>query len=196
MAKLYFRHGPVSASKTANLLMVADNYKRQNKKCIVAKPKIDTRYAESLVASRTGLNRNAEIVVDTNTNIYKVVSSSFSTVDCLLVDEVQFLTREHIVQLREIATFLNIPVICYGLRTTYQAKLFPACEQLFALADAIEEIKTTCFYCAKKAILNMKLSGGVPTNKGDDKPDLGFEEKYIPTCYRHYHEQLGLTLDQ
>src|SRR5690606_602377 len=102
-------------------------------------------------------------------------------VHCLLVDEAQFLSADQIDQLRSIATHSGIPVICYGLRTDFRTHLFPGAARLMEVADAIEEIKTTCAYCNSKAVFNLKLIDGIPTREGPTV-DMGCEEKYLPTC--------------
>lgn len=102
---------------------------------------------------------------------------------CILVDEAQFLNKDQIMQLRFVATYLNVPVICYGLRTNYLGELFSGSQALFCYADSIEEIKNTCQYCNKKAILNLRIKSN---GTNDGSIDLGFEDKYVPTCFRHY----------
>ena len=103
-------------------------------------------------------------------------------ISCILVDEVQFLSKENIVQLRFLATFYKIPVITYGLRTNFYGKLFKGSEALMALADTIEEVKNTCHYCNKKATMNLKI-----VNDGNNNEvNLGFEDKYLPACYKHF----------
>lgn len=102
---------------------------------------------------------------------------------CILVDEAQFLNKDQIMQLRFVATYLNVPVICYGLRTNYLGELFSGSQALFCYADSIEEIKNTCQYCNKKAILNLRIKSN---GTNDGSIDLGFEDKYVPTCFQHY----------
>ena len=113
----------------------------------------------------------------------------FGDAHCILVDEAQFLSPEVIDQLRHISTELDVPVICYGLRGDFRTKLFPGSQRLMELADAIEEIKTTCYYCNSKAMFNLKLIDGVPTTAGPTI-DLGTEEKYLPTCARCYSHKI------
>ena len=180
MPKLYFRYGTMNSSKTMNLLMVAHNYEQQNKQVIVIKPKIDGRFGENYVASRTGFRRPANIILDVNDNILQN-DFKWSSISCVLVDEAQFLQPFQIDHLREIS--LQVPVICYGLRTDYRSKLFPGSKRLMELADTIEEIKTICFLCPKKSIINMKFIRGRVIIEGSDEPDLGAEEKYKPVCW-------------
>jgi thymidine kinase len=188
MAKLYFRYGVVGSSKTTQLLGVAHNYKQQNKNALVIKPKLDIRSGD-MISSRTGLEHKADILVDEKTDLQLEILSR-NNLSCILVDECQFFSKEHIDQLRYIASFENIPVICYGLRTDYMGNLFTGSESLMCLADTIEEIKNTCWYCNKKAIMNLKMINGKVISNGTDAPDLGFEDKYLPVCYKHYYEMI------
>ena len=110
-------------------------------------------------------------------------------IDCVLVDEVQMMTKEHVNQLREITLTYNTPVICYGLRVSYTLELFEASKQLLALADKLEEIKTVCWYCNSKATHNLKLVDGKPVYEGNPI-DIGGLEKYLPVCYKHFAHPL------
>lgn len=186
MAKLYFRYGTVGSAKTMNLLAVAHNYRNQNKEVLLIKPKLDTRFGDQVIQSRSGLMMDADLLVQDDTVLDVKMIESYN---CLLVDEAQFLSEELIDQLRDISSNYNVPVICYGLRTDFCTNLFAGSKRLLELADAIEEIKTTCAFCNKKAIFNLKLSNGVPTIDGPIV-DLGAEEKYLPACSQCYQNQL------
>jgi len=186
MAKLYFRHGTVSSAKTMNLLVVAHNYRQQGKKVLVLKPALDTRFGEDSIRSRAGLEQKADILLNESS---RIPLEALEGVSCVLVDEAQFLSTRVINQLREIAVFNNIPVICYGLRTDFRSQLFEGAKRLMELADAIEEVKTTCAFCNRKAIMNLKHSNGRATIEGPSV-DLGAEEKYFPACYSCYCDQL------
>lgn len=190
MAKLYFRYGTVVSAKTLNLLAVAHNYQQQEKSPVLIKPAIDTRFGAEWIMTRAGLKMAADIVARPGEKIVLPVKEAIS---CVLVDEAQFLDPEHIDQLHDVAhpyRDRGIPVICYGLRTNFRTELFPAAKRLFELADAIEEIKTTCHYCDNKAIFNMKLLNGEPTLDGPEI-DLGCEEKYLPVCARCYKKKIN-----
>jgi thymidine kinase len=182
MPKLYFRYGAMSSSKTANLLMVAHNYEIQNKKILIIKPQIDVRFGNNLIKSRAGLEKPADIVLSQDENIFDK-NIDFSEYNAILVDEVQFLTEKQIEDLRYLTKYL--PVICYGLRTDYRLKLFPASKRLLELADSIEEVKTTCHFCNKKAIINLKFNNvnGSIIKDGNDEVDLGAEDKYLGSCW-------------
>jgi thymidine kinase len=186
MAKLYFRYGTVGSAKTLNLLAVAHNYEQQQKRAFVIKPELDVRFGRELVHSRAGVEKKADLLVSAKTVLDP---AAFRGVDCILVDEAQFLAPEVIEQLRVVSQEHGIPVICYGLRTDFRRRLFPGAQRLMELADSIEEIKTTCNFCNRKAIFNLKLQGGVPT-LGGPTIDLGAEEKYLPACSSCYTQKL------
>ena len=186
MAKLYFRYGTVGSAKTMNLLAVAHNYQQQRKCVVVLKPKLDIRFGVSEVKSRAGLAMPADRLI-TDDTVFS--PGEFEGTDCIVVDEAQFLSRKVIDQFRMIATKENIPVICYGLRTDFRAKLFEGSLRLLEVADSIEEIKTTCAYCNRKAIFNLKLLDGRPTLNGPTI-ELGAEEKYLPACSTCYQSRI------
>lgn len=186
MAKLYFRYGAVGSAKTLNLLAVAHNYQQQNKRVLLIKPALDDRFGKTNIRSRAGLEKEADILVDEKTNL---LQCNFRGIDCILVDEAQFLKAPVIDQLRAITHQFNIPVICYGLRTDFRTNLFEGTRRLMELADSIEEIKATCHFCNKKAIMNLKHVNGRATIDGPSI-QLGTEETYYPACFRCYTSHL------
>ena len=187
MAKLYFRHGTVGSAKTLNLLAVAHNYERQEKRVVVFKPAMDTRLGVWEVASRSGLSRRADLLLEEGVEWDdEMIRGSH----CVLVDEAQFLPASTIEGLREITRLHDVPVICYGLRTDFRTELFAGSRRLLELADSIEEIKTTCHYCTRKAIFNLKVRDGVPTKSGASC-ELGGEELFLPTCHECYVASVG-----
>lgn len=187
MAKLYFRYGTVGSAKTLNLLAVAHNYLQQQKRAFIIKPELDVRFGRETVQSRAGIEKKADLLLAADSVIDPAV---FEGGHCILVDEAQFLTPAQIEQLRAVARDQQIPVICYGLRTDFRTRLFDGARRLMELADSIEEIKTTCHFCNRKAVYNLKLADGVPTLAGPTI-DLGAEEKYLPACAQCYHQQLA-----
>ncbi|MAQ19054.1 MAG: thymidine kinase [Sandaracinus sp.] len=182
MAKLYFRYGTMDSAKTLNLLAVAHNYRKQGKRCLLMKPRLDDRFGTQTIRSRSGLEAEADLLVDPDADLDP---SLFEGQDCVLVDEAQFLSERVIEQLRDITVDLRVPVICYGLRTDFQARLFPGSKRLLELADSIEEVKVTCYYCGKKAVFNLRLADGHPVFDGP-QVDLGADEKYVPVCWSDY----------
>jgi thymidine kinase len=184
MAKLYFRYGTMDSAKTLNLLAVAHNYRKQGKRVLLVKPRLDTRFGATKISSRCGLEADADLVIDHDASLDP---RDFEGVDCILVDEVQFLSPTVIEDLRRITVDPGVPVICYGLRTDFRTRLFPGAQRLMELADRIEEVKVTCQYCSKKAICNLRFVNGTPTVRGP-QVQLGADESYAPVCWGHYDE--------
>ncbi len=186
MAKLFFKYGTVFSAKSLNLIATAHNYETQGKKVLLMIPGMDTRSAGS-ISTRAGFKMDAEVIHD-DTDTLKVFEKHLDKheqIDCVLVDEAQMLKEAHIDQLRAIVHKYDTPVICYGLRVSYTTELFEASKRLFALADKLEEIKTICWYCARKATHNLKLVDGVPSYEGNPI-EIGGLEKYLPVCYDCY----------
>ncbi|MCH2099511.1 MAG: thymidine kinase, partial [Pseudomonadales bacterium] len=155
MAKLYFRHGTMSSGKSLNLLAVAHNYEQKGERVVVIRPRLDDRFGAETVASRVGIRRDADLLVDADT----VLDASFlAGAACILVDEAQFLSEAVVDQLREMTWDLDVPVIAYGLRTDFKQKLFEGSKRLMEVADALEEVKTVCHFCNRKAIFNLRIS--------------------------------------
>lgn len=191
MAKLYFRHGSMGSAKTLLLLAVAHNYRAQGKAVLILKPALDDRFGREKVRSRAGIEKDADMLIEHDTLLN---FDDFEGISCVLVDEVQFLSPDFIDQLRELSRVKDIPVICYGLRTNFKTYLFDGSKRMMELADSIEEIKTTCYYCNSKAIMNLKHVNGLATNEGP-AIQLGAEESYFPVCYKCYVAQLEKAKD-
>jgi len=186
MAKLYFRHGTVGSAKTLNLLAVAHNYRQQAKKILVMKPDLDVRFGRERIKSRAGLETQADVLITDETSLQKI---DYRGVNCILVDEAQFLSAKVIEELRRITMEWDLPVICYGLRTDFKTHLFEGSARLMELADSIEEVKATCHFCTRKSIMNLKHIDGLAIDEGASV-ELGAEEKYFPACYKCYKQQL------
>lgn len=182
MAKLYFRHGTMDSAKTLNLLAVAHNYRSQGKRVLLLKPRLDDRFGAAAIASRAGLHAEADLLVDPDSTLDPEL---FAGVDCVLVDEAQFLSAAVIEQLR-VLTRDGPPVICYGLRTDFRTRLFEGSRRLLELADSIEEVKVTCQFCNRKAIFNLRVEGGVAATEGA-QIQLGGSESYAPACFNCYN---------
>ena len=187
MAKLYFRYGAVGSAKTMNLIAVAHNYQQQKKRVFLIKPALDVRFGKDQIRSRAGLEKQADLLLAADAQINRALVVDMN---CILVDEVQFLIPDQIDELRDIATTLDVPVICYGLRADFRTRLFPGARRLLELADSIEEIKTTCAFCNRKGVFNLRLRDGKPSLDGP-VVELGTEDMYQPSCPRFYHERLG-----
>src|SRR6185436_14976786 len=183
VAKLYFRYGTMDSAKSMNLLAVAHNYRKQGKRVLLVKPRIDNRFGSHKISSRSGLEATADLLIDHDTVLDP---RDFEGLDCILIDEAQFLPPQVIDDLRRITVDPGIPVICYGLRTDFRTRLFPGAQRLMELADRIEEVKVTCQYCNGKAICNLRLVGGRAVTDGPTVM-LG-DSEYHPVCWRHYDE--------
>jgi thymidine kinase len=186
MAKLYFRHGTMGSAKTLNLLAVAHNYRSQGKRVLCIKPRLDTRFSSQAIVSRAGLSLDADLLVEVDTQLDP---AAFEGLHCVLVDEAQFLSAALIEQLRDLTIRPGVPVICYGLRTDFQARLFEGSRRLLELADSIEEVKVTCQFCNRKAVFNMRFVDGRPTRAGEQIV-LGGDESYAPACFVCYQARL------
>jgi thymidine kinase len=178
----------MDSAKTLNLLAVAHNYRKQGKRVALLKPRLDDRWAQSAIISRSGLSHEADLLVDADT-ILPV--DTLGQMDCILVDEAQFLSAFVVEQLRQLTHSHRVPVICYGLRTDFRTRLFPGSCRLFELADSIEEVKVTCQLCNRKAVFNLRRDGA----RGGPQIQLGGDEAYIPVCWQHYQEQGGAARD-
>ena len=184
MAKLYFKYGAMGSSKTAQALITKYNYEENDMKVWLLKPSADTRDGVSILRSRIGLQAEVEIATP-DTNIYdRYVAEHVGKCDAVIVDECQFLTPAQIDQLRQVVDDYNVPVMCFGLRTDFQTKLFPGSLRLMELADCIEEIKTMCD-CGAKATVNARISDGFIVTEGAQVV-LGGNDSYIAMCHRCY----------
>lgn len=193
MAKFYFKYGAMGSSKTANLLMAAKNYDLQFKRVLVYKSSLDNRWGSDEIISRSGVeNRECMLIPESNKVFFDVKKENKKDkVYCVLVDEVQFLNKEQIDALSDIVDLLDIPIMAYGLMKTYKGTLFDGSKHLVELADKLEEIKTTCAFCNKKATHNALFINGSQVFDGDDViiGDTKVSEKfYLPVCRRHFKE--------
>ena len=195
MAKLYFRYGAMNCGKTTNLLQVAHNYHERGMRAIIMKPGVDTKGGEAVV-SRLGVTREVDVLVGPGADVLDLVQGyiiEHGHVDCILVDEVQFMKAEQIDQLFEAAVTKNIPVICYGLRTDFKINGFEGSERLLLLAHSLEELKTVC-RCGKKALLNGRKINGQFVFEGAqvaiDGEDQVEYESLCPACYFQFQQSV------
>lgn len=189
MAKLYFRYGAMGCGKTAQLLQVAFNYQEKGMKAIVMKPKIDTKAGDKLY-TRIGLERDIDYLIDNNESIYEIVNNRFKNCDCILIDEAQFLTKEQVDNLMQVVVKLDIPVLCYGLRTNFLTEGFTGSSRLLEIAHTIEELKTIC-QCGKKALYNARFVNNKIVKEGetiviDNNPNV----KYVAMCPSCYYQAI------
>ena len=185
MAKLYFKYGAMGSSKTAQALITKYNYEENGLKVWLLKPSADTRDGKDILRSRIGLEAQVE-VAPPDSNIYaRFRHTRKGCCDIIIVDECQFLTPEQIDQLRAIVNDFDIPVICFGLRTDFQTKLFPGSQRLMEIADTFDEIKTICD-CGNKAIINARIDGSGHIVTEGAQVVLGGNDSYIAMCHKCY----------
>ena len=186
MAKLYFRYGAMNCGKSSALMQVAHNYEENNKNVIVIKSKIDTK-ADDHLSSRIGLSRKVDILIDKDETLGKYYDDWNDNVDCILVDEAQFLSKKQVEELWLAAKMYDIPVICYGLRTDFRSNLFEGSKRLLELADELEELVTICS-CGKRAKFNLRYLNGTYTESGNEVLIDGSDNEieYKPTCGKCY----------
>ena len=185
MAKLYFKYGAMGSSKTAQALITKYNYEENDLKVWLIKPSADTRDGRTVLRSRIGLEAEVE-VIPPETDVYHLFCQTRQgRCDVIIVDECQFLAAVQIDQLRAIVNDFNVPVMCFGLRTDFQTKLFPGSLRLMEIADTIQEIKTICD-CGAKATVNARIdSEGHIVTEGAQVV-LGGNDSYIAMCHRCY----------
>ena len=188
MAKLYFKYGAMGSSKTANALITKFNYEERGMKVWLIKPSIDTRDGAGIVKSRIGLAASAEVITPER-DLYAAFCEK-KNCHVIIADECQFFTAEQIDQLRRIVDELNIPVLCYGLRTDFLTHLFEGSRRLLEVADSVTEIKTICS-CGDKAIVNARLdcTGKIVTEGGQIM--LGGNDSYVALCHRCWKKAIA-----
>ena len=188
MSKLYFRYGAMNCGKSSALMQVAYNYEQNNKKVIVIKSEIDTK-GNNYLESRIGLKRKVDILLKENESIEKYYNK-LDEISCILVDEAQFLSEKQVDELYYITKYYNIPVICYGLKTDFQSKLFTGSKRLLELSDELDELIPIC-RCGKRAKFNARFINDKFTLKGDTNLIDGSVNnvKYIPLCGKCYLDE-------
>ena len=188
MGKLYFRYGAMGSSKTANALMVRYNYIEKGQNAIILKPKTENRDGEKTVKSRMGLSAECTFVeefLDTVQNEWFTgKSDSWKTLDCVIVDEAQFLSEEQVDLLAEVVDKYDLPVICYGLRTDFTSHLFSGSKRRMEIANYIEEVPTVC-WCGRRAHFNARVHDGKIVRSGEQIM-MGGNESYVSVCRRHF----------
>ena len=193
MSKLYFRYGAMNSGKSTHLMQVAHNYEERGMNVLIVKPLADKKGNDKLV-SRLGVERKVDILVDKDDDMYEIISdiSHIKDIHCILVDEVQFFKAHQIDEFFKIAVKLDIPVICYGLRTDFQMNGFEGSERHLLIAHSIEEMKTICT-CGKKAVFNARKINGKYVFKGKqvaiDNIDNVEYQSLCGKCYFKYREE-------
>ena len=188
MAQLFFHYGAMNSGKSIEILKVAHNYEEQDKQVVLMTSGIDTRSGVGEISSRIGLRRDAFPIFD-DTDIYAVIKQAETNPACVLIDEAQFLKKHHVLELAKAVDELGIPVMTFGLKNDFRNELFEGSKYLLLYADKIVEMKTICWFCKHKALMNSRVHNGKPVYEGE-QVQIGGNESYYPVCRRHYFNPL------
>lgn len=190
MAKLYFYYASMNAGKSSSLLQADFNYRERGMRTMVWTAKLDTR-SGAKVSSRIGLEAGAHTYTP-ETNLEAEISAAHrdARIDCVLVDEAQFLSEEQVWQLARLADEGGIPVLCYGLRTDFQGALFPGSAALLGIADALVELKAVC-HCGRKATMNLRVDGSGGAVAEGEQTEIGGNDLYVALCRKHFSRALA-----
>ncbi len=187
MAQLYYRYSTMNAGKSIELIKVAYNYEERGKTVMTLTPSVDDRFGEGIITSRIGIQREA-IAINDDTNILElfIKENEKHHIDCVLVDECQFLKKHHVLELVEIVDSFEVPVLAYGLKNDFKNELFEGSYYMLVYADKIEEIKTIC-WCGRKATMVARLVDGKFVKQGEQVV-IGGNDMYISLCRKHYND--------
>lgn len=199
MAKLYFKYGVMGSSKTVQALTTRFNYMEKGMKVWLIKPETDTRDGADIIKSRIGISEKADVIKQDD-NIFDIFvyhqraafQSNEVGYQVIVADEAQFFTEDQIDGLRNIVDILNIPVICFGLRTDFRTKFFPGSKRLMEIADSISEIKTICS-CGAKATVNMRVDKDGNVVTCGNQVVLGSNDQYISVCHKCYVKAISTS---
>lgn len=184
MAKLHFYYSAMNAGKSTTLLQSSYNYQERGMDTLVLIPAL---VGSNKVSSRIGLNAEAK-PISKDDDIYQTIKLALSknkNIKCILVDEAQFLTKQHVQQLARVTNDFNIPVLAYGLRTDFMGEPFDGSKYLLALADLLIELKTIC-HCGRKATMNVRIDGNGKVLRSGEQVEIGGNERYVAVCRRHF----------
>lgn len=187
MAQLYYRYSTMNAGKSIELIKVAYNYEERGQRVMTLLPAIDDRYGVGVITSRIGIQREAMLVKD-DTNILELflAEKEKGEIDCVLIDEGQFLRKHHVEELIEIVDTFNVPVMAYGLKNDFRNQLFEGSYYMLIYADKIEEIKTIC-WCGRKATMVARVVDGKIVKQGEQIV-IGGNDMYVSLCRKHYND--------
>jgi thymidine kinase len=190
LAKLYFYYSSMNAGKSTSLLQSAYNYKELGMNPFLLTAEIDDRYNVGKVTSRIGLEAGAHLF-NQDHNLFELVSerNENEKIDCVLIDESHFLSKEHVKQLGKVVDNLDIPVLCYGIRTDFRGELFPGSQYLLAWADNLNELKTVC-HCGRKATMVVRLDADGKVVSDGAQVVIGGNDQYQSMCRRHFAEHI------
>ncbi|AOT10477.1 thymidine kinase [Pseudoalteromonas luteoviolacea] len=191
MAQLYFYYSAMNAGKSTTLLQSAFNYRERGMTPFILTAAIDNRSGVGKVASRIGLEADASTFEPT-TNVFELVHIEHQKqkLDCILVDESQFLSKEQVSELTDVVDSLGVPVLCYGLRTDFRGELFEGAQYLLAWADKLIELKTVC-HCGRKANHVLRLDEQGNAIADGDQVEIGGNDRYVSVCRKHYKTELN-----
>ncbi len=191
MSKVYFYYSAMNAGKSTILLQSSYNYYERGMRTLLFVPSLDTRVGAGRIQSRIGLGKDAIALAEGDDLLARVrASHEESPVACVLIDEAQFLTAAHVRQATDVADTLRIPVLCYGLRTDFQGRLFPGSAELLAIADNLIELKTIC-HCGRKATMNLRVAPDGKAVRVGQQVEIGGNDRYVAMCRRHFKEAFG-----
>lgn len=190
MAKLYFYYASMNAGKSSHLLQADFNYRERGMRTMLWTAALDSR-SDGLVKSRIGLESAAQRF-HPDTDLWSAVSAvhAGTPLDCVLIDEAQFLAPEQVWQLARLADEAGIPVLCYGLRTDFQGELFPGSVVLLGIADALVELKGVC-HCGRKATMNLRVDESGAAVKQGQQTEIGGNDRYVALCRKHFVRALA-----
>jgi len=190
MAKLYFYYASMNAGKSTTLLQADFNYRERGMETMLWTAALDDRYDAGVITSRIGLQADAHKFTP-GTDLWAEVTAEHAArpIACLLLDEAQFLTREQVLQLARLADEANIPVVAYGLRTDFQAELFPGSAALLGIADTLVELKAVC-ECGRKATMNLRVDAAGNAVKEGAQTEIGGNDRYVALCRKHFMEKV------
>lgn len=192
MAKLHFFYSTMNAGKSTSLLQSNHNYLESNLDTIIFLPDETNKSSKGQIVSRIGLKAKA-VIADKDFNfIVYIKKNKTSKLSCILIDEAQFLSKIQIRQLGEVADKLNIPVMCYGIRTDFRGELFEGSSELLALADNLIELKTICYDCGRKATMVVRVDKDGEVVTEGSKIQIGGNDQYTPVCRKHFRKRTKL----
>jgi len=190
MAKLYFSFSTMNAGKSTVLLQASHNYGERGMKTMLFTAELDNRSKVGNISSRIGLSEKAS-TFNNNDNLFYSVEKRLKKdkISCVFVDEAQFLTDKQVWELSDVVEILKVPVMCFGLRTDFQGKLFEGSSTLLAISDELKEIKTIC-HCGKKANMVVRVDSNGKVLKEGAQIEIGGNEKYISLCRKHWKNEM------